>query len=63
MYSDEYDFNFMLEQGLFRARYEPKTRPPKIPVKNLKRDLPVYVFLISLAILTVVSLALLDADW
>ncbi|MDR2746767.1 MAG: ABC transporter permease subunit [Treponema sp.] len=63
MYFEEYNFNLMLEQGLIRARYEQKSRPPKIPVGNLKRDMPVYVFLISLAILTVVSLALLDADW
>jgi phosphonate transport system permease protein len=63
MYFDESNFNLMLEQGLIQARYEQKTRPPKIPVGNLKRDLPIHVFLISMAALTLLSLALLDADW
>jgi phosphonate transport system permease protein len=63
MYFDEYNFNLTFEQNLIQAQYEQKIEPPKIPVGNLKRDLPVYVFLISLAVLTVVSLALLDADW
>jgi phosphonate transport system permease protein len=63
MYAEEYNFNLMLEQGLVQARYEKKPRPPKIPVGNLKRDMPVQVFLVSLALLTVVSLGLLDADW
>ncbi|MDR2143774.1 MAG: ABC transporter permease subunit [Treponema sp.] len=63
MYFDESNFNLMLEQGLIQARHEQKTRPPKIPVGNLKRDLPVHIFLISLAVLTLLSLALLDADW
>jgi phosphonate transport system permease protein len=63
MYSEEYNFNLMLEQSLAQARYEQKIRPPKISVGNLKRDLPVYVFLVSLAVLTLLSLVLLDADW
>ncbi|MDR2258797.1 MAG: hypothetical protein LBE14_06575, partial [Treponema sp.] len=63
MYFDEYNFNLTLEQSLTRTQYEQKIEPPKIPAGNLKRDMPVYVFLISLAVLTVVSLALLDADW
>jgi phosphonate transport system permease protein len=63
MYYDEFDFNLMLEQGLAGAQYDEKRQPPKIPVANTKRDLPVYIFLISLAVLTVVSLGLLDADW
>jgi phosphonate transport system permease protein len=63
MYYDEFNFNLMLEQDLIRARYEQRPRPPRIPVGNLKRDLPVHVFLISLAVLTILSLALLDADW
>ena len=62
-YDDEYSFNFTLEQGLIRAQYEQKIEPPKIPLGNLKRDMPVYGFLVSLAVLTVASLALLDADW
>ncbi|MDR1430195.1 MAG: hypothetical protein LBI85_07870, partial [Spirochaetaceae bacterium] len=32
-------------------------------VKNLKQDMPVYIFTISLAVLTVLSLVFLDADW
>jgi phosphonate transport system permease protein len=63
MYIDETDFSFMFEQGLAQAQYEPEPRPPKIPVGNIKRDLPVYVFLISLAVLTAASLGLLNADW
>jgi phosphonate transport system permease protein len=63
MYLEEYNFNFMLEQSLIQAQYGKKIQPPKIPVRNLKRDLPVRIFLISLAVLTVVSLGLLDADW
>jgi phosphonate transport system permease protein len=63
MYFGEYNFNLTLEQSLVQAQYGPKSRPPKIPVGNLKRDLPVYIFLSSLAVLTVVSLTLLDADW
>ncbi|MDR1211069.1 MAG: hypothetical protein LBK40_02430, partial [Spirochaetaceae bacterium] len=52
----------MLEQGLAQARFEQKPAP-KIPVGNLKRDMPVYVFTVSLAALTALSLGLLDADW
>jgi phosphonate transport system permease protein len=60
---DESNFSLMFEQSLAQARYDPKPRPPKIPVGNIKRDLPVYVFLISLAVLTAASLGLLNADW
>jgi phosphonate transport system permease protein len=63
MYIDGPNFSLMFEQSLAQARYEQKPRPPKIPTGNLKRDLPVYVFLISLAALTAVSLGLLNADW
>ena len=63
MYLEEYNFNIVLEQGLVQARHEQKPGLPKIPVGNLKRDLPVHLFSISLVVLTVVSLALLDADW
>jgi phosphonate transport system permease protein len=59
----EYNFNLALEQSLIQARYGQKNRPPKIPVGNLKRDLPVHIFLCSLAVLTLLSLVLLDADW
>ncbi|MDR3173420.1 MAG: ABC transporter permease subunit [Treponema sp.] len=63
MYLEEYNFNLLLEQRLIHASYEQKPRLPKIPLGNLKRDLPVYVFLVSLAAMTLVSLALLEADW
>ena len=63
MYVEESNFNLTLEQNLIRSRYEQKKRPPKIPVANVKRDLPIHVFLISLAFLTVLSLGLLDAEW
>jgi phosphonate transport system permease protein len=63
MYSDEFNFNLMLEQGMADVRYDEKEQPPKIPVADIKRDLPVHIFLISLAFLTVLSLGLLDADW
>ncbi|MDR2246023.1 MAG: ABC transporter permease subunit [Treponema sp.] len=68
MYYDEFNFNLMLEQGLLEqelagARYGEKEQPPKIPVANVKRDMPIHLFLIALASLTLLSLALLDADW
>ncbi|MFP3090981.1 ABC transporter permease subunit [Treponema sp. TIM-1] len=63
MYLEESNFNLLLEQNMIRIRYEQKLKPPKIPVGNLKRDLPIHLFLIFLAVLTVVSLGLLDADW
>jgi phosphonate transport system permease protein len=63
MYYDELNINLMLEQGLIEARYGQKPGPPKIPVGNLKRDLPVHIFSITLAVLTILSLALLDAEW
>jgi phosphonate transport system permease protein len=63
MYFEESNFNLTLEQNLIRSRYEQKKQPPKIPVANVKRDLPVHIFLISLVFLTVLSLGLLDAEW
>jgi phosphonate transport system permease protein len=63
MYLEESNFNLLLEQNMIRTRYEQKLKPPKIPVGSMKRELPVYLFSISLAVLTVVSLGLLDADW
>ncbi|MDR2182001.1 MAG: ABC transporter permease subunit [Treponema sp.] len=62
MYAEETNFNLILEQGLIQ-KYEQKKRPPPIPVGNMKRDMPVFVFVISLAVLTLLSLGLLDADW
>jgi phosphonate transport system permease protein len=68
VYYDEFNFNLMLEQGLLEqelagARYEEKEQPPKIPVANVKRDMPIHLFLIALTSLTLLSLILLDADW
>ncbi|MDR2631587.1 MAG: ABC transporter permease subunit [Spirochaetaceae bacterium] len=63
MYLEESNFDLTLEQNLIHTRYEQKRQPPKIPVGNLKRDMPVHIFLIALTALTLLSLALLDADW
>jgi phosphonate transport system permease protein len=62
-YYDGFDCALTLEQGAAGARYGEKERPPKISVANSKRDLPVRVFFIALGLLTLLSLALLDADW
>ncbi|MDR1929700.1 MAG: ABC transporter permease subunit [Treponema sp.] len=62
-YSEDYNMNLAMEQALTQARYRPEQKPPKIPVGDFRRDLPVYVFLFGLGILTVVSLTLLDLDW
>jgi phosphonate transport system permease protein len=62
-YYNEFDYTLTLEQGAAGARQDEKERPPKIPVGNLKRDLPVYLFVSALGALTLLSLALLDADW
>jgi phosphonate transport system permease protein len=51
----------MLKPSLIRPRREGEA--PKIPVGNLKRDMPVYLFSIALLFLTLISLGLLDADW
>jgi phosphonate transport system permease protein len=63
MYLEESNFDLTLEQNLVQARYEQRNRPPRIPVANIKRDLPVHIFLIFLTVFTVLSLGLLDADW
>jgi phosphonate transport system permease protein len=42
--------------------YRQRPRRPGIRVGDAKRDMPVYLFLAALAVLTVVSLALLDLD-
>ncbi|MDR2314345.1 MAG: ABC transporter permease subunit [Spirochaetaceae bacterium] len=63
MFFEGHNFNLMLEQSLIQARYGQNIKPPRIPVGNLKRDMPVYVFLIFFGILTAASLALLNADW
>jgi phosphonate transport system permease protein len=63
MYCEEFNVNLMLEQGLADVRYGGNERPPGIPVANAKRDMPVQVFLGALAVLTCLSLTLLDADW
>lgn len=43
------------------TKKKPKGR--KIPVRNLKYDLPVYIFLAAAAVLTAASLILLELDW
>jgi phosphonate transport system permease protein len=63
MYFEEFDFNLTLEQSLIYSCYDEKPRPPRIRVANVRRDLPVYVFTVSLALLTLASLVLLNADW
>jgi phosphonate transport system permease protein len=63
MYLEESNLNLALEQNLIRRQYQEKKQPPKIALRNLKQDLPVYIFLYSLAALTLLSLVLLDADW
>jgi phosphonate transport system permease protein len=67
MYFDESNFNLILEQHLIRYSDQypggPQAQSPKIPVGNIKRDLPVYLFSVALLALTLVSLGLLNADW
>jgi phosphonate transport system permease protein len=63
MYLDESNFNLMIEQHLIQFQDQMEIRPPKIPVGNIKRDMPVYLFSVSLLVLTLVSLGLLNADW
>ena len=56
---------FLLNQILTAeaARFNSRRKPPKIPVTDLKRDLPVYFFLSVFAILSFVSLWALNLDW
>jgi phosphonate transport system permease protein len=63
VYYDESNFNLMIKHDLLGTRSDKKEQPAKIPVANIKQDLPVIIFLISLALLTFLSLGLLDADW
>jgi phosphonate transport system permease protein len=60
---ESYDMLISIEQHLIQSRYHPEQKPPRIPVGDLKRDMPVYVFLISLGILTILSLGMLNLDW
>ncbi|MDR0998908.1 MAG: ABC transporter permease subunit [Treponema sp.] len=65
-YLDEYNLNLSIEEALISSRQdqdEPEPLPPRIPVGDLRRDLPVYLFLIVFSALTVLSLALLNLEW
>jgi hypothetical protein len=63
-YLDEYNINLSIEEALisfqYDGYYEPEPLPPRIPVGDLKQDLPVYLFLIVFSALTALSLALLN---
>jgi phosphonate transport system permease protein len=52
-----------IEAADIRPRYERKANDRSIPVADVKRDMPVYCFLIVLAASTVASLRLLRLDW
>ncbi|MDR1898569.1 MAG: ABC transporter permease subunit [Treponema sp.] len=62
-YLDGYNFNMELEQAVAERGCGSEQKPPRIAVGDLKRDSPVYIFLISLGTLSVVSLARLGLDW
>jgi hypothetical protein len=60
-YFDEYNINMSIEEALISSRYdEPEPVPPEIPEEGLRRDLPVYLFLIGFSALTVLILVLLN---
>jgi phosphonate transport system permease protein len=66
-YLDEYNISLSVEEALISSRYggqdEMEPLPPRIPVGDLRRDLPVYLFLIVFSALTVLSLGLLNLEW
>jgi phosphonate transport system permease protein len=53
----------MLEQMLVGTAQGAGKKPPKIPVADLKRDLPAYLFLGVFAVLAAFSLWALHLDW
>jgi phosphonate transport system permease protein len=59
MNTEEYVIGLPVERPLTRRG----PRPPAIRVGDTKRDMPVYLFLIGLAVLAAVSLGLLELDW
>jgi phosphonate transport system permease protein len=61
MSSENYAAALAVEKVLPEYGHQPK--PSGIPVADTKRDMPVYLFLIGLAVLSVVSLGMLDPDW
>jgi len=54
---------YVIEQILADTTRGAGKKPPKIPVADLKRDLPAYIFLISFAVLSVLSFWVLQLDW
>jgi len=48
---------------LGNAAYGAWEKPPKIPVGDFKRDLPIYLFFGVFAVLSVASLTILQLDW
>ena len=58
------DNRYLLEELLGAdTALDPGKKPPKIPVADVKRDLPVYLFLGVFAVLSVLSLWALNLDW
>jgi phosphonate transport system permease protein len=58
------DNRYLLEQILGAdVALGPEKKPPKIPVADTKRDLPIYLFLGIFAVLSVLSLWALKLDW
>ena len=58
------DNRYLLEQILGAdVALDTEKKPPKIPVADVKRDLPIYLFLGSFAVLSVLSLYALQLDW
>ena len=57
--------NNLLEQVLAGdlVHVEQREKPSKIPVGNIRRDLPVYLFLGIFAVLGILSLGALQLDW
>jgi phosphonate transport system permease protein len=45
------------------TRFGARKKPAKIPVANLKHDLPVYLFLFTFSVLAAMSLWALNLDW
>jgi phosphonate transport system permease protein len=63
MNPESYNLGMAIDLAKIKSQYGEKPKPPKIPVGDIKRDLPVYFFWGGLAILTIVSLGTLHLDW
>jgi len=59
----ELENSYVMEQILAGTVQEEREKPPKIPVADIKRDLPAYLFLVSFAVLSFFSLWALQLDW